>query len=1155
MSISKDQDKITKQKLRELLSQRIIVTDGAIGTGLEVLQPTDEDFGGERFVGCNETLNLYAPHIVDQLHKSYIEAGADIIETNSFNGSPIVMEEYGIADQAREIAKKSAELANIAIERYAGDRKVFVAGSMGPGTKSISVTGGVTFDEIFECYKEYASGLLEGGSDLLVLETVQDTLNLKAAIFGIRAAQRELDRDAPLMVSVTVELGGTMLAGQNIEALYHSLSGFDLFSLGLNCATGPVLMTDHLRTLSSLSKFPVSIWPNAGLPDEDGKYSEGPEDFREVIGRFARNGFLNIAGGCCGTTPDHIRVIRETIDGLKPRSIPVKGNFPALSGNEAMVVEEDNRPVFVGERTNTIGSRKFKRLISEEKWDEAAEVGGSQVRKGAMVLDLCAADPDREEVDDFVNVLKPLLRKVRVPLFLDTTDPEVVKAALKSIGGKPAINSVNLEDGGERLREIAGLAKEYGASLICGLIDDDPDAGMAVTVERKLEVAGNIYRILKDEFNIPDQDIIFDPLVFPAGTGDPNYLGSAKHTIEGTRKIKEVFPDCLTVLGISNVSFGLPVAGREAINSVFLYLCTRAGLDMAIVNTQRLKRYPSLSEEEIKLAEDVLFNGDSSSLTSLTDHFRGVKVSSGEDEWAELSIEERVARAVIEARHTGLIDNLDSLLIDNNPLSIINGPLMKGMDEVGKLFGENKLIVAEVLESAEVMKAAVDHLQKFFPPGTEQQAKGKMVLATVKGDVHDIGKNLVDMIMSNNGFDIINLGIKVPPETIIDAVHEHNPDMIGLSGLLVRSAQQMVHTATDLSAAGIDLPLMVGGAALTRKFALTRIAPAYNGTVFYASEAMDGLSLGNKLVDEEKRGPLIDEWSKRSAELRDKDDAPKPAATKPMLDVSDFGWIETAVPEPPDLDQHILDTMPAEALFDMINPVMLYSKHLGVKKYNKRSKDPNDTKLLKLQNQVREVFEQGLKERIFEPKAIYRWFQASPETDKIVIEDPENREVFRFNFPRQKTGKGSCATDWVRPPEKGGDHLCLFVTTAGQNIIQRSSELRDEGKLLASHILQAIAIELAEASAEWLHVELRKLWGIPDDLTLSTKDLFNTKYHGIRLSFGYPACPFIEDQAGLFKLMKPEQIGVSLTEGYMMYPESSVSAIVFHHPKGQYYVA
>ncbi|MCF7811429.1 methionine synthase [bacterium] len=1131
-----------------------MVVDGATGTALTVFNPTVDDFGGEHLVGCNEALNLNAPHLVDQLHKAYIEAGADAVKTNSFNAPRVSLAEYGLAGKTREIVRISAEIACKAVIKYAGKRRVFVLGSMGPGTKSISITGGITFDQIVEDYREYAAGLLEGGADILLLETMQDTLNLKAAIIGVEEAQAVTGINAPLAVSVTIESNGMMLAGQDIEALYHTLSGFNVFSIGLNCGTGPSQMRDHIRSLSAISRFPVTIWPNAGFPDENGYYSETPQQFSEIIADFAGNGFLNIAGGCCGTTPEHIRTLVGALKDIKPRKLISNRNYPALTGAEALVVDADNRPVFIGERTNSIGSKKFKQLIIDGKFDEAAEIGREQVRKGAMIIDLCAANPDRDEVKDFISVLKPLLRKIRVPLLLDTIDSEVIETAMKTIGGKPAINSVNLEDGGKRLREIATLAKKYSASLICGLIDDDPEKGMAVTVQRKLEVAKKIYKILKNEFNFTDQDIILDPLVFPVGTGDTAYIGSARETIEAVRKLKEIYPDCLTILGISNVSFGLPSSGREVVNSVFLQECTKAGLDLAIVNTQRLKRFPTLTDKEIKLAEDVLFKGDNASISAFTDYFRDQKIKQDEDDWENISITERITRAVIEARRTELEENLDVLLKELPPLEIINDVLMAGMDEVGMLFNDKKLIIAEVLESAEVMKLAVDYLQKYLSIDEGNRSKGKMLLATVRGDVHDIGKNLVEMIMTNNGFEVINLGIKVPTETIIKAVRETKPDFIGLSGLLVRSAWQMVNTASDLASAGIDIPLIVGGAALTKKFTLTKIASAYKGAVFYAAEAMDGLRLANQIVDDEQLPQLIKKWERDRQKLEQQDKTVISTQVKAEIPViKSTDWIEADVPDPLDFDLHVEQSLPVLEIFQYINPQMLYGKNLGIRRFTERIKDKSDKQLHKLQNQVESVFNQCVSDGIFNPRAVYQWFKAWSEEERICISHPDKDITEYIHAPRSESNERSSVVDWLRPQHLGSDAIAAFVVTSGSDIRERASSLKEEGRLLDAHILLALAIELAEATSEWLHQKIRKDWGFHDPSDISLSDIFHHRYRGIRLSVGYPALPNIEDQAVLFRLLNPEQIGVNLTDGFMMQPESSVSAIVFHHPEGRYY--
>ncbi len=577
--------------------------DGATGTGLEALGPTAADFGGEPLFGCNEALNLFAPETVLRLHRSYLDAGCDVLETNTFNGSTIVLGEYGLQERTLEANRRAAELACEAGRKFAPDRRVLVAGSMGPTNKAISITGGVTFDKIVRSYRIQSEGLVLGGVDYLLLETQQDTINVKAALIGLEEGMQRAGRKVPVAVSVTIETNGTMLAGQNIEALYYTLAARELLYIGMNCATGPGQMTDHLRTLASLAHIPTACVPNAGLPNTEGKYDEGPEVFHELFSRFCREGFVNLIGGCCGTGPDHVRALRRVADQFAPRAPQAKPVRRALAGSEPLKIDEFIRPVFVGERTNVIGSRKFKRLIEEEKFELAAEIGREQVVKGAHVVDVCAANPDRNELSDFLHVLRPLLRKVRVPVMIDTTDAEVAEAALQSIGGKPAINSINFEDGEQRLEIVCPLAKKYGASLVFGLIDEDKQAGMAVTLERKLEIADRAYKTLTEKWDVAPGEIIFDPLTFPAGTGDPNYLGAARATVEGIRAIKERYPEACTLLGISNVSFGLPPQGREALNSVFLYDCIQAGLDMAIVNTAGIKRYGTLSAKRFSFAK------------------------------------------------------------------------------------------------------------------------------------------------------------------------------------------------------------------------------------------------------------------------------------------------------------------------------------------------------------------------------------------------------------------------------------------------------------------------------------------------------------------------------------------------------------------------
>ena len=760
------------------------------------------------------------------------------------------------AARAREISRIAAALARKAADDFSTPAKPrFVAGAMGPTTKAISVTGGITFEQLRNNYHEQAQGLIEGGADVLLLETCQDTRNIKAGILAVQQLSHELGQPIPLMVSVTIEPMGTMLAGQSIEALWSSLDHVDLISLGLNCATGPEFMTDHVRTLQSLTSGFVSCYPNAGLPNEEGLYQETPTSLAQQLERFVDRGWLNMVGGCCGTTEKHIRAIAQMVQGKSPRHPADPTHRAVYSGIEIIEAEESTRPLIVGERTNVIGSRQFKNLVAAELWEEATEIARRQVKSGAHIVDVCLQSTDRDEMADIPPFYDQLIRKIKAPIMIDTTDPRAVELALTYCQGKSIINSINLEDGEEKFERICPLARSYGAAVIVGCIDEDPVQAQAFTRERKLEIAERSYHLLTERFGIHVENIIFDPLVFPCGTGDENYIGGALETIEGVRLIKKEIPHVRTVLGISNVSFGLPPGAREVVNSVFLYHCTKAGSGSRHRQRRAHRALRLHSGAERKLAEDLLFNTPPKSvpedhpqvphlrnapadwrdqtpeqkaainqfhIAAISDHFRA-SGSRKKERAADLPLDQRLANYILEGSKDGLVDDLNRKRAEGNaPLDIINGPLMTGMAEVGRLFNNNELIVAEVLQSAEAMKAAVSHLEQFMEKA-DTEKRAKVMLATVKGDVHDIGKNLVEIILKNNGYDVINLGIKVPPEELIRAHREHQPDAIGLSGLLVKSAQQMVTTATDLREAGIDVPLLVGGAALSEKFTRSKL--------------------------------------------------------------------------------------------------------------------------------------------------------------------------------------------------------------------------------------------------------------------------------------------------------------------------------------------
>jgi 5-methyltetrahydrofolate--homocysteine methyltransferase len=1176
-----------RQALLDALDSRILILDGAMGTMIQQQNLSAADFGAPHLEGCNEVLVRARPEVILGIHRAYLEAGADIVETDTFGGTPLVLAEYGLAADARELNRLAAGLARQAADEFSKPgRPRFVAGSMGPTTRAISVTGNVTFDELKLTFYEQALGLLEGGADLLLVETCQDTRNVKAALLGIARARLELARDVPLMVSCTIEPTGTMLAGQTADAFWVSVAHAGLLSIGLNCATGPEFMTDHIRTLSETAHVRISCFPNAGLPDEEGKYRETPDTLAAQLDRFARHGWLNIVGGCCGTTPAHIRTIAQMAEGKPPRRVPPRSGRAFYTGIELIEAEDSNRPLHVGERTNVIGSRLFKKLVMEEKWEEASEIARWQVRNGAQVIDVCLQSSDRDEMNDIDPFYDRLIRKTKAPLMIDTTDPKAVELALTYCQGKSIINSINLEDGEEKFERVCPLARAYGAALVVGSIDEDKQQAQAFTRERKLAIAERSVRLLEEKYGIPREDIVLDALVFPCATGDENYIGGAVETIEGVRLIKEKIPGVKTILGISNISFGLPASAREVVNSVFLYYTTKAGLDLAIVNAEKLERFASIPEDERRLAESLLFNSppvdfpashpqaelfraasedwrhqtreqkaaiNQFHIAEIAEHFRR-RIAPKKAKAADLPLDTRLANYIIEGTKDGLIPDLERKRAEGTPpLDIINGPLMAGMNEVGRLFNNNELIVAEVLQSAEAMKAAVNHLQQYMEKA-ETNTRGKIVLATVKGDVHDIGKNLVEIILSNNGYRVINLGIKVPPEDLIRAHQEHSPDAIGLSGLLVKSAQQMVITAEDLHAAGIHVPLLVGGAALSDKFTRGKIAPSYASPTFYAKDAMTGLRLMNEIMDPSTRSAALQ--AHLTIDAAGTAEAAVEVRVPPEERRSSRVRTDLPIPAAPYLDRRARDVRHLTEVWSYINPFMLFGRHLGFKGNFEEHLAARDPKALQLFHQMEEIKSEAA--HWLAVRAVWQFFEAERAGNSIHLFAPGAASpLHSFRFGRQPKPDGLCLSDYVLEPEGDGrrDHLAIFVVTAGAGVRERSEQAKLAGEYFRAHAFQALAIETAEACGEWLHRRLREDWGFPDPPTTTMQDRFTSRYRGKRYSFGYGACPNLDDQQGIWKLLHPEEIGVHLTEGMMMEPEASVSALVFHHPDCAYFTA
>ena len=1146
--------------------------DGAMGTAVHQHDLPIDEFGGPAFENCNEVLNPRRPDIILDIHSSYLEAGAHIIETNSFNGTPADMGEFGLKEQTQEINREAAALARQAAGKYSTPEKPrFVAGSMGPTRKPITLNPDLSFEFVIEEYHTQARGLAEGGADILVLETGQDTRNIKAGLIAIQRVFDEAGYRLPIIVSGTIEPSGTMLAGQPADALVASLAHVNLLSIGLNCATGPEFMTDHLRTIHSMAQSLVHCYPNAGLPDEEGRFPETPASLASALERFVNNGWLNLVGGCCGTTPDHIRAIARMVEGREPRRHrPARKSF--YSGLDLVEANEDNRPLLVGERTNEVGSRAFKRLISGEKYEEAAEIARRQVRNGAQIIDINLENPDREELEDIDRFYAELVKKaIKAPFMIDSTSAAAVEKALTYCQGKSIINSINFEDGEEKFDVVLPLVKKYGAAVVIGAIDEDKQQAQAITRERKLTIAQRSRDLCSGKWSIPEQDLIFDPLVFPCATGDKNYIGSAVETIEGVRLIKQELPLSKTILGVSNISFGLPSAAREVVNSVFLYHATKAGLDLAIVNTEKLERYAAIPEEEKKLADDLLWNYpvDGSGaprdyreqtaqqraainqhhIAKITAHFRGAQTRV-KKVIADLPLDERLANYIIEGTKEGLVADLDLKRQDGvPPLDIVNGPLMDGMKEVGRLFNNNELIVAEVLQSAEAMKAAVSHLEQFMEKA-EGSSNGKIILATVKGDVHDIGKNLVDIILTNNGFEVVNLGIKVPPADLIKACREHQPDTIGLSGLLVKSAQQMVITAGDLRQAGISVPLLVGGAALSDKFTRGKIAPSYapDSVVCYAKDAMSGLSLMIRLMDPAERSALAEERAPVAAAP-----APKKKLGVEMTQRSSKARRELP-PVPAPYRERIAREVPQlQEVWSYINPQMLYVKHMGFRGNFERLLGERDPKAIELNAIMEDVKAEAA--AFMKVRAVWQFFDADSTGNTLRVFLPgEKQPLHSFTFPRQRREDGLCLADYVLPGHNGTrDSIALFAVSSGEGIRERSERYKQNGEYLKSHAVQALALETAEACAEWLHRRIREDYGFPDPEGMTMLDRFKANYRTRRYSFGYAACPALEDQEALFRLIRPEEIGIQLTEGCMMDPEASVSALVFPHPDCKYF--
>jgi len=1167
----------------DILKEKIVVFDGATGTHLQGQDLTPDDFGGEHLAGCNEYLVISKPSAVEKVHRDYLEAGCDVIETDSFGSTSIVLAEYGIQDRAFELNKLSAQIARrIAYQFATPQRPRFVAGSMGPTTKLPSLEH-ITFGEMARSYEEQASGLLEGGADLLCVETCQDVLQSKAALYGIHDAFTRLRTRVPLIVSVTIESMGTMLLGTEISAALTSLEPYDIDVLGLNCATGPKEMSEHIRTLADTSPIPIFVMPNAGMPENIGghaHYKLSPEEFTRYLTHFVKDLGVSVVGGCCGTTPEHIRQLVHSVGELSPRSRTFSFVPGASSLYQAVPFSVDNPPVLVGERTNANGSKLFRDLLAKEDWEGIVSMGREQVKEQAHMLDVCAAFVGRNESTDMREIITRFNRQITIPLVIDSTEAPVIEEALQRIGGKAVVNSINLEDGEHRIEQVVPLCKRYGAAVIALTIDEE---GMAKTAERKLAIARRIYDLAVGKYGMRPHDLIFDTLTFTLGSGDEEFRRAGIESIEAIRRIRQELPGVHTLLGVSNISFGLNPATRTVLNSVFLHHAVEAGLDMAIVHASKILPLFKIDEKGRELARQLVLDerrseGEGESrrvmfdpLTELMALYDKQKSAVVKTTGAAASIEDRLKNRIIDGERPGLNGDLDEAMKAYKPLEIINGILLAGMKTVGDLFGSGQMQLPFVLQSAEVMKAAVAYLEPFMEK-KEGSQKGTMVIATVKGDVHDIGKNLVDIILTNNGYKVVNLGIKCPVETMLHAAGEHNADAIGMSGLLVKSTLVMKENLEVMNEQGLTIPVILGGAALTRRYVEQDLRGVFRGPVFYANDAFDGL----RLMEQIKKGnmpetvqPLVERESEEDVQLTGSE--AKIAMTleqeggTPLVQVSSIDR-SAHIPTPPFWGTKVVDSIPLEDVFSFINEAALFR---GQWRITRGKRSEAEYKAI-IEEKIRPDFEalkaKAKAEGLLQPKVVYGYFPCQSDGNDLHIYDPSaisnpqsttnssNSPWLSFSFPRQAKDRHLCISDFFASRESGRmDVVAFHMVTMGAVASEHAKQLYDANEYRDYLYFHGLSVESAEALAELWHKRIRTELGIHGKDAPDIKRLFSQGYQGARFSFGYPACPNLEDHRKLFELIRPERIGVTMTEEYMLNPEQSTDAIIVHHPEARYF--
>ncbi len=1170
----------------DTLKERIVVFDGAMGTNLQVQNLTLEDFGGLRFEGCNENLLITRPDAVENVHTAFLDVGCDVIETNSFNGTTVDFAEYEMAAQTYDMNVRAATIAKrIASDYSTKDKPRWVAGSMGPGRK-LPTLGHISFLDLQAAYAEQVRGLLDGGVDLLIVETCQDLLQTKAALSAIFQNFKENRRRVPVIAQVTIEVFGTMLNGTEIGAALTALAPFPIDVIGMNCGTGPRHMTESIRYLCENAPLPVSVLPNAGLPSVvEGKmhYDETPETFTAQIVHFVNDFGVNIVGGCCGTTPAHLKLVVEAMQRVTPKTRDAKLIPAASSIYFQQPYVQDASFLIVGERVNASGSKKMRDLLNAEDWDGLVSLAKEQEREGAHILDVNVDFVGRNGEADMHELASRLVTSIKLPLMFDSTEWEKMEAGLQHAGGKSILNSTNYEDGEPRFAKVIDLARRYGASVVIGTIDEE---GMARTADGKFKIAKRAYEKATGELDLPAADIFFDPLALPISTGIEEDRRNALETIEGIKRIKAELPGCYTILGVSNISFGLNPSSRVVLNSVFLHDAVEAGLDAAIVNASKIEPLNRIGEQELKVARDLIydrreFDGDVCTydpLTHFTTLFENVKTKSAKKASKGETVEERLKNHIIDGEKIGLEAELTTALEKYPALDIINNVLLEGMKVVGDLFGSGQMQLPFVLQSAEAMKAAVRFLEPFMEKKGGATAKGTMVLATVKGDVHDIGKNLVDIILTNNGYRVINLGIKQTIDTILNAYEENKADAIGMSGLLVKSTLIMKDNLEVMNERGIGVPVVLGGAALTRRYVEDDLKSIYNGTLFYARDAFAGLHTMDKLMsgdghpDEEQAKAAVAAASGNSdsadaaedligeeAKRGERKSARPRGVTRGSGDTthtlrSDV-TTSVAIPQPPFFGSRVVLDIPIESVFDYVNETALFKGQWQFKQGRTSAEEYQSLVAEKVRPVYEELKQRCERDGLLVPRVVYGYFPAQSAGNDLIVYDPDSRnERARFTFPRQPAGKRLCLADYFASVDSGHMDVVAFdLVTVGRRASEYSQELFQRDNYADYLYFHGLSVESAEALAEYWHRHIRQELDIAGQDAKDLNKLFRQGYQGSRFSFGYPACPNLEDQAKLFELLDPSRIDVDLSEEFQLEPEQSTSAIVIHHPESRYF--